>query len=57
MPGLKETSAPFRSGRGTGVQASVTKAHFSWLLAEVKRGQTIVILRHGKPRRLHRDSA
>jgi prevent-host-death family protein len=31
------------------VQASVAKTHFSQLLDEVERGQTIVILRHGQP--------
>ena len=49
MLGLKETSAPFRSGRVTAVQVWMTKALFSQLLDEVKRGQTIVVLRRGKP--------
>lgn len=30
------------------VQASAAKAHFSELLDEVERGETIVITRHGK---------
>lgn len=47
--GFGEASAPFRRGNVTEVQASVAKAHFSQLLDEVERGQTIVILRHGKP--------
>ena len=47
--GFGEASAPLRRGDVTEVQASVAKAHFSQLLDEVERGQTIVILRHGKP--------
>ena len=47
--GFGEAPAPFRRGDVTEVQASVAKAHFSQLLDEVERGQTIVILRHGKP--------
>ena len=31
------------------VQASVAKTHFSQLLDAVERGETIVILRHGRP--------
>jgi len=31
------------------VQASEAKAHFSELLDEVERGETIVITRHGRP--------
>lgn len=49
MLGVKEASAPFRSGHVTEVQASVAKAHFSHLPDEVGRGQPIVILRLGKP--------
>ncbi|MGA8400398.1 MAG: type II toxin-antitoxin system Phd/YefM family antitoxin [Stellaceae bacterium] len=47
--GFGEAPAPFRRGGVTEVQASVAKAHFSQLLDAVERGQTIVILRHGKP--------
>jgi prevent-host-death family protein len=47
--GFGEATAPFRRGNVTEVQASVAKTHFSQLLDEVERGQTIVILRHGKP--------
>lgn len=49
MSGFREAPAPFRRGNVTEVQASVAKTHFSQLLDEVERGQTIVILRHGKP--------
>ena len=48
-PGFGEATAPFQRGDVTEVQASVAKTHFSQLLDEVERGQTIVILRHGKP--------
>jgi prevent-host-death family protein len=37
------------AGQVREVQASVAKTHFSQLLDEVERGQTIVILRHGRP--------
>lgn len=47
--GFGEDAAPFRRGDVTEVQASVAKTHFSQLLDEVERGQSIVILRHGKP--------
>ncbi len=47
--GLAEDAAPFERGSVTEVQASVAKTHFSQLLDEVERGQTIVILRRGKP--------
>jgi prevent-host-death family protein len=47
--GFAEDAAPFQRGNVTEVQASVAKTHFSQLLDEVERGQTIVILRHGKP--------
>jgi len=47
--GFAEDAAPFRRGNVTEVQASVAKTHFSQLLDEVESGQTIVILRHGKP--------
>lgn len=51
MPGhgFDEAAAPFRGDNARRVQASDAKAHFSQLLDEVERGQTIVILRHGKP--------
>ena len=49
MSSFREAPAPFRRGNVIEVQASVAKAHFSQLLDEVERGQTIVILRHGKP--------
>lgn len=49
MRGFKEAADPFRRGNVTEVQASVAKTHFSQLLDEVERGETIVILRHGKP--------
>jgi prevent-host-death family protein len=47
--GFAEDAAPFQRGNVTEVQASVAKTHFSQLLDEVERGETIVILRHGKP--------
>lgn len=47
--GFGETAVPFKSGDSRQVRASDAKAHFSQLLDEVERGQTIVILRHGKP--------
>jgi prevent-host-death family protein len=47
--GFAEDVAPFQRGNVTEVQASVAKTHFSQLLDAVERGQTIVILRHGKP--------
>jgi prevent-host-death family protein len=47
--GFAEDAVPFPHGNVTEVQASVAKTHFSQLLDEVERGQTIVILRHGKP--------
>lgn len=47
--GFAEDAARFQRGKVTEVQASVAKTHFSQLLDEVERGQSIVILRHGKP--------
>ena len=50
--GFGEDAAGFRHarhGETREVQASVAKTHFSQLLDEVERGQTIVIMRHGKP--------
>jgi prevent-host-death family protein len=47
--GFAEDAAPLQRGNVTEVQASVAKTHFSQLLDEVGRGQTIIILRHGKP--------
>jgi prevent-host-death family protein len=47
--GFGEDATPFQRGNVTEVQASVAKTHFSQLLDAVERGQTIVILRHGKP--------
>jgi len=47
--GFGEAATPFRGGEARRLQASDAKAHFSQLLDEVERGQTIVILRHGKP--------
>jgi prevent-host-death family protein len=52
---LAEEAAAFRHKDGAGagqhreVQASVAKTHFSQLLDDVERGETIVILRHGRP--------
>lgn len=46
--GFDEAAAPFRRGEVHEVQASVAKTHFSQLLDAVERGETIVILRHGK---------
>lgn len=31
------------------IQAAAAKAHFSELLDQVERGETIIITRHGKP--------
>ncbi len=50
--GFGEEALPFQHGKAgqlQEVQASVAKTHFSQLLDEVEHGQTIVILRHGKP--------
>ena len=48
-PGFGEGAPAFQRGEVREVQASVAKTHFSQLLDEVERGQTIVILRHGRP--------
>ena len=53
--GFRESSSPFKRGDAAPrqepreVQASVAKAHFSQLLDQVERGQSFVILRHGRP--------
>ena len=53
--GFSEGTSPFRGraaesgGAAREVQASDAKAHFAQLLDEVERGETIVILRHGRP--------
>ena len=52
--GFGETASTFQrrettqAGRLRAVQASVAKTHFAQLLDDVERGETIVILRHGK---------
>jgi prevent-host-death family protein len=53
--GFGEAAAPFERPQPAPqhqlreVQASVAKTHFSQLLDAVERGETIVILRHGRP--------
>ena len=44
-----EGRQPAGTRREREVQASVAKTHFSQLLDDVERGETIVILRHGRP--------
>ena len=46
--GFAETAPAFQRGGVHEVQASVAKTHFSQLLDEVERGETLVITRHGK---------
>src|SRR6266699_1723874 len=52
--GFDESAASFEHRQAGGtqareVQSSVAKTHFSQLLDDVERGETIVILRHGRP--------